>query len=168
MDVGKMNYKFFRTFIAALVVLQLFGCQATNFILDKSDSYVAEKVTDLSDKDVCSELQKNYGPKTKDTLRGVVKKRRLDCTQIASAKKSEETPEQREVRINQAIQLLNNAAQIGSQTNMQNQPSTVGLNCNLVGQSQSGVFKNCAYSCGSGVYYKTIGSADICPLSALR
>jgi len=157
-----INIKFI---CAAMLVWMLGGCQIINSVTDGSDNYLALKIHRWSDKDVCWGIKQNYGHQTMAALKIQISTRRLDCSVIEATKKVEETPEQREKRINEAIQLLNSAAQISSPT--YNKPSTpgVGIVCHLAGQSRSGLYKNCAYNCVSGTVYRTMSSTDICPLS---
>lgn len=167
MDDCQMKEKFLKIFLCGIGISQLYACQATNYVLNETDKYVAQSVSKLSNKEVCTSLNMNYGPITKEALRRVLRERRLNCDEILAVKKSDETPEQREKRINEAIQLLNNAADINTQTS--NQPLLIkGSMCTLTGQSRSGLYKNCVYSCGAGIFYKTISSAEICPLSATQ
>lgn len=161
--IGKLS----KIFLCGIGISQLYACQAKNYILNETDKYVAQNVFKLSNKEVCTSINMNYGPITKDALRGVIRERRLNCNEVLAAKKSDETPEQREKIINEGIQLLNNAADINMQIN--NPPILIkGSTCTLTGQSRSGLYKNCAYSCGVGIFYKTISSAEICPLSAIQ
>lgn len=141
------------------------GCQLTNHILDSSDSYVAESVGKLSEKDICIALKKNYGPKTISALKTESRSRNLNCDAIKGINAIVETSEQRNRRINEAIQLFNSAAQLSSPTYNQYSPSGMGGICHLSGQSKSGLYKNCAYNCVSGTVYRTMNSTDICPIS---
>lgn len=167
MGYSQMKQKFFRIFFYLAGIFMLCACQATDCILDKTDKYVAKSVSELSDKEVCTSLKMNYGPITKDALREVSKSKNLNCNKILEDKKTNETREQREKRIDEAIRLFNNAAEISVHNN-QSPAINNGLMCQLTGQSRSGLFKNCSYSCGSGIFYKTINSSEICPLSATR
>ena len=146
-------------------LLMLGGCQIINSAKEGSDNYLASKIDGWQDKDICWGLKQNYGHKTMAALKIQKSTRRIDCSVIEATKKIEETPEQREKRINEAIQLLNSAAQISSPT--YNQPATPGVGsfCHLAGQSRSGLYKNCAYNCASGTVYRTMSSTDICPIS---
>jgi len=149
----------------AIALLMLNGCQIINSAIESSDNYLASKIDRWPDKDICWGLKQNYGHQTMAALKIQKSTRRIDCSVIEATKKIEETPEQREKRINEAIQLLNSAAQISSPT--YNQPSTPGIGsvCHLAGQSRSGLYNNCAYNCISGTVYRTVSNTDLCPIS---
>lgn len=150
--------------IAVLLIFLFSGCQNVNDWLEKSDSEFAEKVYTSKSKDVCAMSKQNFGPRTKNAIQKTIQIRRLDCSELINSDKVIETSAQREKRINDAIQLLNSAAQIGSPTNNQSSTSRVGGACHLSGQSISGFYKSCAYNCVSGIVYRTVNSTDVCSL----
>lgn len=150
---------------AAMALSMLNGCQVINSAIEGSDNYLALKIDGWPDKDVCWGLKQNYGHQTMAALKIQKSIRRIDCGVIKATKKIEETPEQREKRINEAIQLLNSAAQISSPTYNQHSTPGIGSICHLAGQSRSGLYKNCAYNCASGTVYRAMSSTDICPIS---
>jgi len=44
-----------------------------------------------------------------------------------------------------------------------------GLTCFAAASQVNGLYRNCAYRCGAGgVVYRTIGAADICPVTTAQ
>jgi hypothetical protein len=151
--------------IAIFLTIIISGCQNLNDWMEKSDSEFAEKIYTSKSKDVCTMSKQNFGPRTKYAIQKTIQIRRLDCDELMGSDRVVETPAQREKRINDAIQLLNSAAQMSSPTNNQTSPPWTGGVCHLSGQSRSGLYKNCAYNCVSGTVYRTVNNTDICPIS---
>ena len=144
----------------------LAGCQASKDWLAKSDQEFADKVYDQSSSDICFMFKnQRHGPETTKAINTMMRIRRLNCNEVNQPARTAESPEQREQRINQAIQLLNNAAQMSAPTS--NQPTTNGLgqSCFLSDQSRSGLYMNCSYKCGISTVYRTFSGTTICPLS---
>lgn len=149
-----------------VLFLSLSGCQATKDWLEKSDYEFAGTVYDQSDSDICIMAKyQRHGPQTTKAINTVIRARRLNCNEDASSTKAAESLAQREQRINEAIQLLNSAAQMGAPTAGQPGMNGASQACMLNGQSRSGLYMNCSYKCGAGTVYRSFSNTSVCPLS---
>ena len=151
------------------LILLFSGCQASKEWLEKSDYEFAGKVYDLPDSDICimSKYQR-HGPETTKAINTVIRARRLKCNEDANSTRTAESQAQREQRINEAIQLLNNAAQMGAPSTNQSTTNGLGQACMLSGQSRSGLYMNCSYKCGVSTVYRSFSGTSICPLSVTQ
>jgi hypothetical protein len=166
-SMWRCRCKFIFRWMSVVGLILLFsGCQATKDWLEKSDYEFAGKVYDLPNSEICimSKYQR-HGPETTKAINTVIRARRLDCNEDANSTRTTESPAQREQRINEAIQLLNNAAQMGTPTMNQPMINGLGQSCTLSSQSRSGLYMNCSYKCGAGTVYRTFSGTSICPLS---
>lgn len=142
------------------------GCQATNDWLAKSDYEFADKVFDQSNREICiMSKHQRHGPETTKAINSVIKARRLQCTEDTQSTRTAESPAQREQRLNEAIRLLNNAAQMSSPTTNSSTTNSAGQSCTLSSQTRSGLYMNCSYRCGAGTVYRSFSGTAICPLS---
>lgn len=158
---------YLRLVTVAFLAVVLSGCQATRDWLDESDQKFARTIRTTTDSDVCLMAKyQSHGPKTTAALRSAINTRGLVCDEVKNSSRANESPAQREQRINEAIQLLNNAAQIGAPTSGQPVTSGFGQTCMLAGQSRSGLYMNCTYRCGAaGTVYRSFENTSVCPLS---
>lgn len=116
-------------------------------------------------------LRENRFMKSYNEVVKVIQRKGIDCNNLYANEDKAETPEEREKRINNAIMMLNMAAQMGGAQNW-GQPQTSktqsGVTCFKSREWISGMNKNCVYSCLGSDAVETISSANICPLTITR